>query len=61
MVVRKECRWYDTVAGLPAGVYAVVSFDPNAVNAAAAVMSDAAKQTMAGNAAAEVANHCFRC
>ncbi|WP_261722401.1 LPXTG cell wall anchor domain-containing protein [Weissella cibaria] len=42
-----------TVAGLPAGVDAVVSFDPNAVNAAAAVtLTDAAKQTTAGNAAA---------
>ncbi len=53
LTVTKNADGTYTVAGLPAGVDAVVSFDPNAVNAAAAVtLTDAAKQTTAGNAAA---------
>ncbi|UOX37424.1 LPXTG cell wall anchor domain-containing protein [Weissella cibaria] len=53
LTVTKNVDGTYTVAGLPAGVDAVVSFDPNAVNAAAAVtLTDAAKQTTAGNAAA---------
>lgn len=53
LTVAKNADGTYTVAGLPAGVDAVVSFDPNAVNAAAAVtLTDAAKQTTAGNAAA---------
>ena len=53
LTVAKNADGTYTVAGLPAGVDAVVSFDPNAVNAAAAVtLTDAAKQTTTGNAAA---------
>lgn len=53
LTVTKNADGTYTVAGLPAGVDAVVSFDLNAVNAAAAVtLTDAAKQTTAGNAAA---------
>ncbi|MYV36976.1 lectin-like domain-containing protein [Weissella cibaria] len=53
LTVAKNADGTYTVTGLPAGVDAVVSFDPNAVNAAAAVtLTDAAKQTTAGNTAA---------